>query len=95
MAPSASSPRKSATIPVHRRNSRSILVSSRNGKSRVGVYCAANVAIEQVVQHEEIDVYHAVKTVRRHRPVLVDSMTEYKYCYDLILHYVIHYLNPE
>ena len=59
------------------------------------MYCAANVAIEQVVQHEEIDVYHAVKTVRRHRPVLVDSMTEYKYCYDLILHYVIHYLNPE
>lgn len=69
-----------------------VCVVSLNGKSRAGVYCAANVAIEQVVQHGEVDVFHAVKTVRRHRPQLIENMTEYKYCYDLILHYVLHYL---
>ncbi|EEC05025.1 tyrosine phosphatase epsilon, putative, partial [Ixodes scapularis] len=67
----------------------------RNGKCRAGVYCAANVAIEQVVEHGEVDVFQAVKTVRRHRPQLVENMTEYKYCYDLIQHYVLHYLNKE
>ncbi|XP_077232336.1 uncharacterized protein LOC143868820 [Tasmannia lanceolata] len=70
-----------------------VCVVSLNGKSRAGVYCAANVAIEQVVQHNEVDVFQAVKTVRRHRPQLIENMTEYKYCYDLILHYVLHYLN--
>lgn len=70
-----------------------VCVVSLDGKSRAGVYCAANVAIEQVVQHNEVDVFQAVKTVRRHRPQLIENMTEYKYCYDLILHYVINYLN--
>ncbi|KAG8178340.1 hypothetical protein JTE90_029294 [Oedothorax gibbosus] len=70
-----------------------VIVLSTNGKSRVGVYCAACVAIEQVIQHGEVDVFQAVKTVRRHRPQLVENMAEYKYCYDLVLHYVLHYLN--
>ncbi|RWS11882.1 receptor-type tyrosine-protein phosphatase kappa-like isoform X1 [Dinothrombium tinctorium] len=70
-----------------------VCVISPNGKSRVGVYCAANLAIEQVVQHGEVDVFQAVKTVRRHRRQLIENITEYKYCYDLILHYVLHYLN--
>lgn len=72
-----------------------VCVVSLNGKSRAGVYCAANVAIEQVVQHSEVDVFNAVKTVRRHRPHLIENMTEYKYCYDLILHYVLHYVNNQ
>lgn len=72
-----------------------VLVISTNGKGRAGVYCAANVAIEQVVEHGEVDVFQAVKTVRRHRPQLVENMTEYKYCYDLIQHYVLHYLNKD
>ena len=42
--------------------------------SRAGVYCAANACIEQVVQHGEVDVFQAVRTVRRHRPQLVNSM---------------------
>ncbi|KPM09468.1 tyrosine-protein phosphatase-like protein 2 [Sarcoptes scabiei] len=72
-----------------------VLVVSGNGKSRVGVYCAANFAIEQVVAHGEIDIFNAVKTVRRHRSALIETITEYKYCYDLTLHYVSHYLNKD
>lgn len=45
-----------------------------SGKSRAGVYCAANVAIEQVIEHGEIDVFQAVRTVRRHRVQLVENM---------------------
>ncbi|CAG0914746.1 unnamed protein product, partial [Notodromas monacha] len=70
-----------------------VVVVSHDGCARCGVYCAANACIEQVIQHGEVDVFQAVKTVRRHRPHLVQNMTEYKYCYDLVLHYVLHYLH--
>lgn len=91
-----------------------IFLFHRDGRSRAGVYCSANACIEQVIQHGEVDVFQAVKTVRRHRPQLVDNMvrkwnpigiiisniniyfqTEYKYCYDLVLHYVLHFLNKD
>ncbi|XP_023319121.1 receptor-type tyrosine-protein phosphatase kappa isoform X2 [Trichogramma pretiosum] len=72
-----------------------VAVVSPDGRSRCGVYCAANACIEQVIQHGEVDVFQAVKTVRRHRPQLIQSPTEYKYCYDLVLHYVLHYLSKD
>ncbi|XP_055836626.1 receptor-type tyrosine-protein phosphatase mu isoform X2 [Episyrphus balteatus] len=72
-----------------------VCVVTPDGRSRAGVYCAANACIEQVIQHGEVDVFQAVKTVRRHRPQLIENMTEYKYCYDLVLHYVLHFLNRQ
>ena len=45
-----------------------------DGQSRAGVYCSANACIEQVIQHGEVDVFQAVKTVRRHRPQLVENI---------------------
>ena len=45
--------------------------------SRCGVYCAANACIEQVIQHGEVDVFQAVKTVRRHRPQLVENLVTF------------------
>ena len=46
----------------------------RDGQSRAGVYCGANACIEQVIQHGEVDVFQAAKTVRRHRPQLVENI---------------------
>ena len=43
----------------------------------MGVYCAANACIEQVIQHGEVDVFQAVKTVRRHRPQLVENIVRF------------------
>lgn len=51
-----------------------IILYNSNGKARLGVYCAANFAIEQVSAHEEIDIFNAVKTVRRHRSALIDNV---------------------
>lgn len=47
-----------------------------DGRSRAGVYCAANACIEQVIQHGEVDIFQAVKTVRRHRPQLIENMVK-------------------
>jgi len=55
-----------------------VCVIAQDGRSRAGVYCAANVAIEQVVQHGEVDVFKSVQTVRRHRPQLVENMVIYR-----------------
>ncbi|RXG67266.1 Receptor-type tyrosine-protein phosphatase U, partial [Armadillidium vulgare] len=72
-----------------------VLVLSQDGMSRTGVYCGANACIEQVIQHGEVDVFQAIKTVRLHRPQMVNNITEYKYCYDVVLHYVLHFLQKE
>ena len=50
------------------------LFSYSDGRSRTGVYCAANACIEQVIQYGEVDVFTAVKTVRRHRPQMIENM---------------------
>lgn len=55
-------------MPVH------MIAFNRDGTSRVGVYFAANACIEQVIQHGEVDVFQAVKNVRRHRPQLVENL---------------------
>ncbi|KAE9531661.1 hypothetical protein AGLY_010867 [Aphis glycines] len=58
-----------------------VVVVSHDGRGRCGVYCAANACIEQVIQHGEVDVFQAVKTVRRHRPQLIENMVEAQwYC---------------
>lgn len=48
-----------------------------DGRSRAGVYCAANACIEQVIQHGEVDIFQAIKTVRRHRPQLIENMVNF------------------
>lgn len=50
-----------------------------NGSSRVGVYCAASISIEQAIEHEEVDVFTAVKVVRRHRPQLIENIVSINY----------------
>ncbi|GMT15986.1 hypothetical protein PFISCL1PPCAC_7283, partial [Pristionchus fissidentatus] len=69
------------------------IVMSHNGFSRCGVFIGANVCIDQMDIDHEVDVFHAVKMMRINRPQLIDIKDEYKYLYDLLLHW---YLNaPE
>ncbi|GMR37401.1 hypothetical protein PMAYCL1PPCAC_07596, partial [Pristionchus mayeri] len=69
------------------------IVMSHNGYSRCGVFVGANVCIDQMDIDHEVDVFHAVKMMRINRPQLIDIKDEYKYLYDLLLHW---YMNsPE
>ena len=73
-----------------------VVVVSQDGIGRSGVYCAANACIEQVIQHGEVDVFQAVKTVRRHRPQLVQNLVSTLHIthYTLhITHYTLHITN--
>ena len=68
-----------------------VVVVSQDGIGRSGVYCAANACIEQVIQHGEVDVFQAVKTVRRHRPQLVQNLVSTLH----ITHYTLHITHYE
>ncbi|VDK85209.1 unnamed protein product [Litomosoides sigmodontis] len=68
------------------------IVMSHNGVNRCGIYIAANVCIDQMDMDHEVDVFHAVKLIRMNRPQLVDR-DEYKYLYDLMLHWYM--TNPD
>uniref|UniRef100_A0A914HKX0 Tyrosine-protein phosphatase domain-containing protein n=1 Tax=Globodera rostochiensis TaxID=31243 RepID=A0A914HKX0_GLORO len=66
---------------------RPTIVMSHNGVSRCGIFIAANVCIDQMEMDHEVDVFHAVKMIRLNRPQLIDMKDEYKYLYDLMLHW--------
>ncbi|CAA91422.4 Receptor-type tyrosine-protein phosphatase kappa [Caenorhabditis elegans] len=69
------------------------IVMSHNGVSRVGVYIGANICIDQMDIDHEVDVFHAVKMMRINRPQLIDMKDEYKYLYDVMLHWYM--TNPD
>ncbi|CAH1773965.1 unnamed protein product [Owenia fusiformis] len=62
-----------------------ILVVSKNGVNRCGVFCALNIACDKLNTEGEIDIFKAVKCVKMNRPQLVDSMMEYIYCYTFMV----------
>ena len=68
-----------------------VVVVSNDGYSRCGIYCVTTSCIEQAYHRQEVDVFQAVKTVRKNRTQLIANSTEYKYCYDVVLHYVLNY----
>ena len=68
-----------------------VLIVSDDGYSRCGIFCAAASSLEQVHHRGEADIFQAVKTVRMTRPQMVANPMEYKYCYDVVLHYVLSY----
>ncbi|XP_070562651.1 receptor-type tyrosine-protein phosphatase kappa-like [Ptychodera flava] len=56
-----------------------------NGIGRSGVFCAAVSASERMKIDQMVDVSEAVKTLRNNRPNMVQTMEEYKLCYEVIM----------
>ena len=76
--------------------SRPVAVLSKDGVSRAGVYCVASCCFDQVAVSREggkkqVDIYQAVKLVKKVRPKLITGIDEYKYCYELIETFVEKY----
>ena len=76
--------------------SRPVAVVCHDGVSRAGVYCVASYCFDQVAVSREsgkkqVDIYQAVKLVKKVRPKLIAGIEEYKYCYKLIQTFVEKY----
>merc|ERR1712029_940620 len=62
-----------------------LAVVSHDGISKVGVFCAATYCYEQIDARNQVDVFQAVRNCKKVRPQMVRNITEYKFCYDLVL----------
>jgi len=61
------------------------VVVSMDGAEKAGIYCAASHCWDQLIRDKEVDLLHAVRSVRISRPQLVTSLQEYKQCSEIIL----------
>ncbi|KAJ8287374.1 hypothetical protein COCON_G00000330 [Conger conger] len=64
------------------------IIHCLNGGSRSGVFCAASFVCDMIKRQSVVDVFHAVKSLRNSKPNMVDSLEQYRLCYDLALEYI-------
>ncbi|XP_078319475.1 receptor-type tyrosine-protein phosphatase epsilon-like isoform X2 [Crassostrea virginica] len=62
-----------------------VLVLSKDGFTRVGVYCACNYCCDQLKAEGEVDIFNAVRIIKKNRPALVPNVMEYIYCYSFLV----------
>ncbi|CAG5134439.1 unnamed protein product [Candidula unifasciata] len=65
-----------------------ICVMSKDGCNRVGLYCAIGICCDQVKEEREVDVFNAVRLVRKNRPQLVPNIEEYRYIYYFMTEFI-------
>ncbi|KAM7383799.1 hypothetical protein PAMA_011252 [Pampus argenteus] len=64
------------------------VVHCLNGGGRSGTYCACTMILEMIRHHSMVDVFFAAKTLRNSKPNMVETMEQYRFCYDLAQDYL-------
>ncbi|XP_043920223.1 receptor-type tyrosine-protein phosphatase kappa isoform X14 [Protopterus annectens] len=64
------------------------IVHCLNGGGRSGMFCAINIVCEMIKRQNFVDVFHAVKTLRNNKTNMVETLEQYRFCYDVALEYV-------
>uniref|UniRef100_A0A671XIH1 protein-tyrosine-phosphatase n=1 Tax=Sparus aurata TaxID=8175 RepID=A0A671XIH1_SPAAU len=64
------------------------VVHCLNGGGRSGTFCACNILLEMIQYQNMVDIFYAVKTLRNCKPNMVESLDQYRFCYDLVLEYL-------
>lgn len=64
------------------------IVHCLNGGGRSGMYSAINIICEMIKRQSVVDVFHGVKTLRNNKPNMVESLDQYRFCYDVALEYL-------
>uniref|UniRef100_A0AAY4BKS7 Receptor-type tyrosine-protein phosphatase U n=1 Tax=Denticeps clupeoides TaxID=299321 RepID=A0AAY4BKS7_9TELE len=65
-----------------------MVVHCLNGGGRSGTFCACTILMEMIGHQNIVDIFYAVKTLRNSKPNMVETMEQYRFCYDLILEYL-------
>ncbi|XP_078656416.1 uncharacterized protein LOC144902749 isoform X2 [Branchiostoma floridae x Branchiostoma belcheri] len=65
-----------------------ITVHCINGVGRSGVFCTAHAMLDRLKTEQVVDVFQAVKTLRNHRPNMVETEEQYRFCYQVALAYL-------
>lgn len=64
------------------------IVHCLNGGGRSGMFCAISIVCEMIKRQNVVDVFHAVKTLRNNKTNMVETLEQYRLCYDVALEYV-------
>ncbi|XP_039675910.1 receptor-type tyrosine-protein phosphatase U-like isoform X3 [Perca fluviatilis] len=64
------------------------IVHCLNGGGRSGTFCASTMILEMIRHHSMVDVFFAAKTLRNSKPNMVETMEQYRFCYDLAQEYL-------
>uniref|UniRef100_A0AAX7VUY4 protein-tyrosine-phosphatase n=1 Tax=Astatotilapia calliptera TaxID=8154 RepID=A0AAX7VUY4_ASTCA len=64
------------------------IVHCLNGGGRSGTFCACTMILEMIRHHSIVDVFFAAKTLRNSKPNMVETMEQYRFCYDLAQEYL-------
>ncbi|KAG8451399.1 hypothetical protein GDO86_003564 [Hymenochirus boettgeri] len=64
------------------------LVHCLNGGGRSGTFCACAMLHDMIQCHRVIDVFYAVKSLRNIKPNMVESLDQYRFCYETALEYL-------
>ncbi|KAK6325983.1 hypothetical protein J4Q44_G00016270 [Coregonus suidteri] len=64
------------------------IVHCLNGGGRSGTFCASAILLEMIQYQNMVDIFYCVKTLRNSKPNMVESLDQYRFCYDLILEYL-------
>ncbi|XP_065792401.1 receptor-type tyrosine-protein phosphatase C isoform X2 [Muntiacus reevesi] len=61
-----------------------LLVHCRDGSQQTGIFCALFNLLESADTEEVIDVFQAVKSLRKARPGMVPTLEQYQFLYDVV-----------
>uniref|UniRef100_A0A8C5AS03 protein-tyrosine-phosphatase n=1 Tax=Gadus morhua TaxID=8049 RepID=A0A8C5AS03_GADMO len=64
------------------------IVHCLNGGGRSGTFCACTMILEMIRHHSVVDAFFAAKTLRNSKPNMVETMEQYRFCYELALEYL-------
>uniref|UniRef100_A0A7N8YB56 protein-tyrosine-phosphatase n=1 Tax=Mastacembelus armatus TaxID=205130 RepID=A0A7N8YB56_9TELE len=64
------------------------VVHCLNGGGRSGTFCACTMILEMIRHHSMVDVFFAAKTLRNSKPNMVETMEQYRFCYELAQEYL-------
>ncbi|KAH9504572.1 hypothetical protein Btru_063271, partial [Bulinus truncatus] len=79
---------------VANRRTKPMVVVCRNGATLSGLFVACAVVCERMREDREVDLYHAVKHIKRRRPAIVSDFDQYRFLHQVLWQYIVNYM-PE
>ncbi|KAI4818355.1 hypothetical protein KUCAC02_011698, partial [Chaenocephalus aceratus] len=64
------------------------IVHCLNGGGRSGTFCACTMLLDMIRHHSMVDVFFSAKTLRNSKPNMVETMEQYRFCYELAQEYL-------
>ncbi|XP_064408324.1 receptor-type tyrosine-protein phosphatase U isoform X2 [Latimeria chalumnae] len=59
-----------------------------NGGGRSGTFCTCFMILEMTESQNLVDVFFAVKTLRNYKPNMVETLEQYRFCYEVAMEYL-------